>query len=113
MAIPSWCTQTIVRIRPAVKTSRGSEIPDWDNVDRLTIEGCSVQPASTGLSQDGRVLGINEGYTVYLQPGADVRAGDRIEYDGDVYTINGKPKSWQSATGRVSHIQLNIERWSG
>lgn len=111
--IPSWCRQTITRIRPGAKTSRGSTIPDWDNVSELVINNCSVQPASTGLSQDGRVLGISEGYTVYLQPGTDVRAGDRIGFEGRIYTINGEPKVWQSATGRVSHIQLNIERWSG
>lgn len=113
MSIPSWCQQTIVRIRPTERTSRGSTVFDWSNPDRLTIRNCSVQPASTGLSQDGRVLGINEGYTVYLQPNADVKEGDRIEYEGNVYTINGEPKPWISATGRVSHIQLSIVRWAG
>jgi predicted YcjX-like family ATPase len=48
-----------------------------------------------------------------MPPGTDVKAGDRIEYDGNVYTINGEPKAWTSPTGRVSHIQLNIERWAG
>lgn len=113
MAIPRWCTDTIIRIRPGEKISRGSKIPDWENTDLLEIGGCSVQPATTGLSQDGRVLGISEGLTIYLPPESDVLAGDRIEYDGDVYTINGKPKLWRSATGRVSHMQLNVERWQG
>ena len=111
--LPRWCKDVIIRIRPGTKTSRGSTVPDWDNTDRLEVNGCSVQPASTGLSQDGRVLGISEGFTVYLPVDADVQAGDRIEYDGNVYTINGDPKIWPSATGRVSHMQLNIERWRG
>ena len=113
MAIPSWASQTITRIRPGTKESRGSVIPDWDNAETLVINNCSVQPSSTSLSQDGRILGVSEGYTVYLQPGTDVLAGDRIGFDGNVYTINGEPKSWVSATGRVSHIQLSIERWNG
>lgn len=113
MAIPRWCKDTIIRIRPGTKTSRGSTIPDWENIDTLEIGGCSVQPASTGLSQDGRVLGISEGLTVYLPYDSDVQEGDRIEYDGSVYIINGKPKKWNGATGRVSHMQLNIERWQG
>ena len=111
--LPKWCKDVIIRIRPGTKTSRGSTVPDWDNTDRLEVNGCSVQPASTGLSQDGRVLGISEGFTVYLPVDADVQAGDRIEYDGNVYTITGEPKVWRSATGRVSHMQLNIERWRG
>lgn len=113
MAIPTWCTQEVTRIRPATTTSRGSTVFDWEHPDELVITNCSVQPSSTGLSQDGRVLGISEGFTVYLPPDADVRAGDRIGFDGDVFVISGKPKIWQSATGRVSHMQLQIERWSG
>ena len=111
--LPTWANDTVIRIRPTTKTSRGSVVPDWDNVDRLEIKHCSVQPASTGLSQDGRVLGTNEGVTAYLPYDADVIAGDHIEHDGDVYEINGKPRKWSSPTGRVSNMQLNLVRWQG
>lgn len=112
--LPSWASQEITRIRPGTKTLRGSEVFDWstDKVSELTIKGCSVQPASTGLSEDGRVLGINEGFTAYIPEGSDVQAGDRIRYNGKVYTINGEPKKWVGAFTR-SHIQLNLVRWEG
>jgi hypothetical protein len=113
MALPTWASQSVTRLRPSVKLSRGSTVPDWSNPSELVISGCSIQPASTGLSQDGRVLGISEGYTVYLPPGSDVKAGDRISFGGNVYTINGEPKTWEGATGRVSHVQINVERWAG
>ena len=105
--------QTVTRLRPGVKTQRGSQVPDWSNVERLEISYCSVQPAGTSLSQDGRVLGVSDGYTVYLPPDADVKAGDRIVYDGDTYEINGDPRKWKSATGRLDHIMISIERWTG
>lgn len=112
--LPSFCTQEVTRIRPGTKESRGSTIPDWseDKVTTLTIKGCSVQPASTSLSQDGRVLGISEGWTAYLPEGSDVQAGDRILFDGDTYVINGEPKKWTGAYTR-SNIQLNLIRWEG
>lgn len=112
--LPSFCTQEVTRIRPGTKESRGSTIPDWseDKVTTLTITGCSVQPASTSLSQDGRVLGISEGWTAYLPEGSDVQAGDRILFDGDIYEINGEPKKWTGAYTR-SNIQLNLIRWEG
>lgn len=113
MAVPSWASQTVTIIRPGVKIERGSEVPDWTNTWETDVSGCSVQPASTDLSQDGRVLGVFDGMTAYMPPGTDVREGDRIEYDGNVYTINGAPRKWQSATGRVSHIQVNLRRWDG
>ena len=112
--LPSFASQTICRIRPGTKTERGSVIPDWspNKVDRLTITGCSVQPAGTSLSQDGRVLGINNSWTAYLPEGSDVKAGDRIEFDGDTYTINGAPRKW-TAPLMCSHIQLILTRWEG
>lgn len=112
--LPTFCRQEITRIRPGTKESRGSTIFDWssEKVDRLKIGGCSVQPASTTLSEDGRVLGINEQWTAYLPEGSDVRAGDRIEFEGQIYEINGEPKRW-TAAAFLSNIQLNLTRWEG
>lgn len=111
--LPSWCNQSITRIRPGVKTARGSDIPDWDNADSLVINGCSIQPASTSLSEDGRVLGIMDGYTAYLPPFSDVQAGDRIIFDGKPYEINGEPRPWYSPTGHNNHVMLNLRRFTG
>lgn len=112
--LPSWCRQTITRIRPRMTTSRGSTIPDWSEpLNKLNITGCSVQPAATSLDTDGRVLGIEDGMTAYLPNGADVQAGDRIMYGGQTYEIRGEPRVWMSATGGRDHIQLNLKRYSG
>lgn len=111
--LPSFMRQTITRIRPGTKTLRGSEVFDWSNATTKDIWGCSVQPASTSLSQDGRVLAYSDELTAYLPPDADVKAGDRIEYAGKTYTINGAPRVWLSATGNLDNIQLNLERWQG
>lgn len=112
MPLLSFWRQSIVRLRPGTTTERGSTVPDWSNPNRLTIDGCSVQPSSTSLSQDGRVQGITDGLTVYAPENADVLAGDRIEYAGNIYTIDGDPLIWPGA-GRLAHIQLNLERWRG
>jgi hypothetical protein len=111
--IPSWANQTVTIIRPGVKIERGSEVPDWTNTWEKDVSGCSFQPAASTLSQDGRVLGVFDGDTCYMPPGTDVREGDRIEFDGNVYTINGTPRVWKSATGRASHVQVNLQRWCG
>lgn len=113
MALPSWANEMVIRIRPGMKTVRGSEIPDWTVTNSLLIRGCSVQPSSTSLSQDGRIQGVTDGYTCYCPPGSDIRAGDRIQYGGNLYTIIGDPQSWTSPTGRVSNMQLQLERWRG
>lgn len=110
--LPSWAKQTIIVYRPATKTVRGSTVPDWDNATKTTVNGCSVQPASTSLSLDGRVLGLSDGWTAYVPEGTDVKAGDHIEFDGQIYEINGEPRVWTGAFTR-SNIQLNLIRWEG
>ena len=112
MPLLSFWTQSIIRVRPTTTKSRGSTIYDWSEPDRLEIYGCSVQPSSTSLTQDGRVQGISDGLTVYAPLDADVRAGDRIEFGGNTYTINGDPLIWPGA-GKLAHIQLNLMRWRG
>ena len=111
--LPSFWRQTIVRLRPGQKELRGSTVPDWSDPGRLTITGCSVQPTSTSLTQDVRVLGITDGLTAYIPANADVQAGDRIEFNGNVYAINGDPLVWPSASGGLDHIQLYLTRWRG
>ena len=112
--LPSFCNQEITRIRPGTRELRGSIVPDWseDKITKLVIKGCSIQPATTSLSQDGRVLGITEGLTAYVPDGTDVIAGDRILFDGQTFTINGDPKKWPGAFS-LAHIQLNLIRWEG
>jgi hypothetical protein len=111
--IPSWCQQTIKIIRPGTKTERGSVVPDWEHTSEpVTVSGCSVQPASTSLSLDGRVLGMSDGWTAYLPEGTDVRAGDHIVFEGNIYEIQGEPRVWTAPFTR-SHIQLNLMRWEG
>ena len=112
--LPSFCRDTITRIRPGSKVSRGSTIPDWSSseINSKTISGCSMQPASTSLSEDGRVLGISDLYTLFAPPDADIQAGDRIQYDNKVYEIDGDVRV-QPAANALEHIQVTLRRYHG
>lgn len=111
--LPSFCSQSITIIRPGTKEVRGSIVPDWEHTAQpVIVGGCSVQPASSSLSLDGRVLGISDAWTAYLPEGTDVKAGDHILFDGNTYEISGEPRVWTGAFTR-SHIQLNLTRWEG
>ena len=110
--LPSFCTQEVKRIRPSTKESRGSMILDWSNTTNLTIEGCSMQPASTTLSEDGRVLGISDLYTLFTPPDADIDAGDRIEFEGKTFTVVGDVRV-QPAASRIQHKEISLRRYHG
>lgn len=108
----SFFTDSVTRLRPVYRDVRGSRVPDWSNPDRLTISGCSVQQSGTNLDQQGR-FAVMDGLTLYAPAGADILAGDRIGYQGDVFTIDGDPREWKSPTGRVSTVQCPLKRWEG
>lgn len=110
--LPSFCRDTVVRIRPGTKELRGSTVPDWENSTTAEVSGCSMQPASTSLSTDGRVLGLLDEYTLYAPPNSDIEAGDRIEFDGKVYEINGDVRN-QPAALRLEHIEIRLRRYKG
>lgn len=110
--LPSFCNDTITRIRPGQKESRGSIIPDWTQATTKEIGGCSMQPASTSLSQDGRVLGLLDEYTLFLPADADIQAGDRVQFNGRVYEIDGEVRI-QPAALRLDHIELRLRSHKG
>lgn len=110
--LPSFCRDTVTRIRPGTQTLRGSTVPDWSKATTKDIEGCSMQPSTTSLSQDGRVLGIYDEYTLFAPSDSDIEAGDRIQFDGKVYEINGDVRV-QPAAMRLEHIEIRLRRYSG
>jgi hypothetical protein len=71
-----------------------------------------MQPSTTSLSQDGRVLGLLDEYTLFTPPDADIEAGDRIQFNGQVYEIDGDVRV-QPAAMRLEHIEIRLRRYSG
>lgn len=111
--LPSFCRDSIIRVRAGVKESRGSKIPDWESATRIVINNCSVQPATSSISMDGRVLGLIDSYNVFCNPGVDVLAGDHIIFEGQTFTVTEAPRNWKSATGIVSSVQFTMTLWRG
>lgn len=111
--LPTFFNKSVVVIKPGSKSVRGQTVPDWDNSSQITISNCSMQPASTTLSQDGRVLAVTDRFTCYMPANVNVSAGDRIAYNNKIYTVDGDPRDWESASGRLDHIELNLIRYRG
>lgn len=115
--LPSFMRDRVTVVRPGAKTSRGTTVPDWENAQSHTVNGCGVQLPSTSMDLDGRTNTRLTG-TLYAPNGADLRAGDRIEWtdvEGVTHrlAVDGEPMAWRSPTGRVSHVQARLAEWRG
>lgn len=110
--LPKWCTMAITVVRPAMRESRGTLVPDWSHPTRHVVRGCSVQTATTSMDLDGRTQTELSG-TVYAPTGSDIKAGDRIGCRLGNFVVDGEPFEWVSPTGRTSHLQARIVAWRG
>jgi hypothetical protein len=82
---------------------------DWDAGTLWDVEGCSVQPTSAPeFTQDRDAVLVR--WVAWLPIDADVRATDRVIFDGETYDIDGEPMRW--SFGALAHQVINLRRSS-
>lgn len=104
--------QSVTVIRPSLSDDHGAQVPDWSNATEAESSGWSVQPLSTS-----EVLEHRDSTQIRWRAigpyGADVAATDRLRFDDTTYEIVGEPQRWQSITGRLDHVELELSVWEG
>lgn len=111
--------QAVTVVRPGQRTDRGGNTaPDWSPgaVTRTEVQELSVQPSvQSEVVGDTRTTVIT-GWHVLSAPGTapDVRASDRIEYDGLVCEVVGEVARWPNPLeGGVHHVEWQMRRATG
>jgi hypothetical protein len=116
VTLPTWWTHTIVRIRPGATTDRyATTVPDWSAATELNIDGCFVSPLE-GTDLPGTLAdrdGLIRRRTARTPPGADIRPGDRIRWDGGLWSVVGDPLPCHSPTGGVDHTTIRLHLVEG
>lgn len=114
MPLPSWCDDTITVTRAQWVDERGTRVRDWTYAQTHFVKGCSVQPARTETDdRASRARATATSAVIYCPPGADVEAGDRIEFDGAKYEVQGEPLPQRSPFGGCDHLLVNVTAWKG
>ena len=102
--------ETVTIVRPAGTDDWGDPIPG--SGAETDVAGCMVQPrTSTELndSRDTVVIGL----TVWMPPGTDVLATDRMRVGGREFAVNGEPFRWRDFSGAEDHVQVELEGVTG
>lgn len=109
----SWCDDAVTVKRAPLATTGMRTERDWSQAASHTVSGCSLQPAgtSTAFGTVDAVAGADA--ILYAPPASDIQEGDRIEFGGAVYVVDGIPYAWKSPTGRTSHVQARLSKWEG
>lgn len=103
---------TIVVLRRSTAADRYRDLQPAGTVTRTTV-ACIVAPRSSNeLSEPGR-QGVMVGLSVFAPAGTDVAATDQIEYDGDVYDIDGDIAAWASPFSDFAAVEFALRRAVG
>lgn len=111
--------QSAVRVRAGTRTARaGDTVPDWSPgaVDRLQIDGLSIQPATQTETTDPTRTSVVTGWHVLSEPGTapDVTAADRIEWNGITCEVIGEVAAWPDPVdGGTHHVEWTMRRSTG
>lgn len=112
--LPSFCRETITVRRAPLVAKRGSMVRDWAHATTHSIGGCSLQEGnSTTDFGDAQRDPTNSDATLFLPPGADIAAGDRVFLGSRKWEVSGVPATKRSATGNVSHVRAALKEWRG
>lgn len=109
----SFFRDTVTVIRGTLTTKNGMELYDWSHAERHTVSRVQVVAQSTYREFGGRVEGVTDRRTLRASFDADIAVGDRIEWNGDTYEIEGEVFKTKSPTGRVSSTRCTLVRFTG
>ena len=112
--LPSFCRDVVTVLRAPLAERRGSMVREWKNATKHIIAGCSLQEGSSSTEFGGAQRDSTDSdATLYLPPGADIAAGDRVTMGSRRWEVSGVPQSIRSATGNVSHVRATLKEWRG
>lgn len=112
--------RVVVRRAGLTPDPYGNESRSWapDAVTQTVVDGVVVAPRTVGVPgevpQPGRPDAVSDGVTLYLPPGADVRAQDRVEVAGVLYEVDGQPSVWSDPwRGEGVGVEVRAVRLEG
>lgn len=108
--LPTFARQSVIVLRAPTGVPRGER--DWDAAVPHKVRGCSLQRSSASADHDGREEASADA-VLYCPPGSDVLKGDRIEYRGQVFTVNGLPFLDESPTGALDMLVVPLRTARG
>lgn len=109
--LPSFCKKAVTVERAPYVDSRGTRIRDWSQAQSWSVSGCSVQPNSSDTDWTDTAQAVTVRARLWMPPGSDIQADDRVTVDGVQYAVSGAPMAWESPTGAVDHIECALIDW--
>ena len=109
----SFMNDTVTVLRAPIIEKNGMEKRDWTNADDFEVTDVMVTSQNTSRDFEDRTLQVSDRRTLRANYDADIKAGDRIVWNGSTYEVEGDVFHTKSPTGRVSSTRYTLVRWAG
>ena len=109
----SFFRDTVTIIRAPLEVKNGSEYRNWNKATSHELDHVQVVAAGTSRDYAGRTENITDRRTLRANYDADIREGDRVAFEGNLYEIDGEVFHTKSPTGRASSTRCTLMRWKG
>lgn len=109
----SFMTDTATVIRAPLITVNGGQIRNWPGAAMHTLSRIQITAQSTSRDFEGRVTQVTDRRTLRAPYDADIQPGDRVQWNGVTYEVDGEVFHTKSPTGRVSSTRCTLVRWEG
>lgn len=104
--------QSVVIVRPGTVSDRyGNEREDWgEAATRTPVEQVNVQPSGGSSEDTSDRQVVVTGWLLISAPGTmpDLRATDRVEFDGQTLQVTGKVGRWPVPVD-IRHIEAQLK----
>lgn len=107
----SFHDQTVEALTGVATVDRygNTQALDWADPDVTEVSGCRLVPVPGNEVLDR----VTRRWVLFAPLDAPVTAAHRIRWKGVVYNVTGDVRRWQSASGRLAHIEADLERVEG
>lgn len=106
----SFHNQTVEVLTGTAHTDRyGNAAPDWGSPTSVSVAGCRLVPVPGNEVLDR----VTRRWTLYAPPDTMITAASRVRWAGVIYDVTGEVRRWPSPTGRLAHVEADLERVDG
>lgn len=109
----SFMNETVTVLRAPIIEKNGMEKRDWSNAVDFEVTDVMITSQNTSRDFEDRTLQVSDRRTLRANYDADIKAGDRIVWNGSTYEVDGDVFHTKSPTGRVSSTRCALVRWAG
>lgn len=107
--LPSFAKTPIMIVHPSLAEGDFGGRLDYETPDHVVATTGWINPTSSDTGT-GQALKHSDDATVFLQPGTDITSMCRVDVEGQQWMVVDQPKTWNSPTGALDHIEVTVRR---